>query len=767
MKYILCFCLLFLCSFQCVNAQLKASDKEKLSELLTEKINVLRKAKGKHPLKRHPDLAKAAQLHTDYMVSRNSLNHVEYNTDFPNPKERVFHFNKSFTNIGENILYTRPKKLPLNKSELERLAYEMFKSWRNSPGHYANMISDSFYYADFGFGYHTTTKRVFATHVFGKKGYIIDGQLSDNAFAVQSTDATCDDLVGNKSNIIINIGNGLTIINNEVIMGYHSVENLHEIIENKNDGFAIDLIDRNQLMCGQENRLDASDIYEGVMLKPVYRDELFANNTAENPKRIIVSLGEIPEHLRGKTLSANIILIKDGKKCSYNVPCHIPSKRYELRDIKPEIYTPKVALKTKGVNGIYEVSFDFKSGKIIPVTNPMLEIEPEQIHSIDIKSYTSVDGNSKTNNMLHSKRADYIKNYLKGKLNIKPEAFKIDAKENWELCYYQTELLGLENTLGNHKPKIKQYLADNKNEFWKEALSLQRRSKAIIYLNGNWKIDDPLVLHYNLVDAILNENYDLVNKVLAEMYLKEESNLFLNEEFVLDNLFDEPELVQNVSALLLKNVYFYSLDNIVFFVRNWLSKPELLSEAAQKNLLNLYSITSRRLLSDWDTNLDDFSKVMHPEKVEPLFESYKNEDKVNPLFLNYHMASIQYYAQINFSSKIEESFKFITDYFRSQVQNIEDETDLSLFFNRWSMYHLTINNLAERFDNNKLDESSAFVFVKTFVAYQNDSDESLLVRVHKRAIKFNKERWCKWIDKDFQNLRKDGVKNLYCNTCNQ
>tara|TARA_R110000796_G_scaffold96340_1_gene202045 strand:- start:281 stop:532 length:252 start_codon:yes stop_codon:yes gene_type:complete len=83
------------------------------------------------------------------------------------------------------------------------------------------------------------------------------------------------------------------------------------------------------------------------------------------------------------------------------------------------------------------------------------------------------------------------------------------------------------------------------------------------------------------------------------------------------------------------------------------------------------------------------------------------------------------------------------------------------------MYHLTINNLAERFDNNKLDESSAFVFVKTFVAYQNDSDESLLVRVHKRAIKFNKERWCKWIDKDFQNLRKDGVKNLYCNTCNQ
>lgn len=767
MKYIFCFSLIFLFSFQSLNAQINTADHEKLSELLIEKVNKLRLEKGKQPLQRHKDLAKAAKLHSKYMVSRNSLNHIQINTAFPKPKDRVNNFNKSFTNVGENILYTRSKKLPLSKSDIKKLAIEMYISWRNSPGHYANMISDAFQYGDFGFMYNSKTKRVFATHVFAKKGYIIDGQLSENAFSVKPSDVTCHNLMGNKDNIVVNVGNAITVTNGEVILGYHDLETIQEIIENINDGIAIDLIDREQLTCGKDNRLDVSEIYEGVMLKPVYRDELFSNNTAENPKRLLVSLGKIPMHLRGKNLSPNMILIKDGKKCSYNVPSNIPSRRYDLRAIAPEIYSPEIELKTEGVNGIYEVSFDFKSGQTIPIKKPLVKINTDSIHSIDIKSYTSVDGNSKTNEKLHIERANYINNFLKQDMNIRTKSINIDAKENWDLCYYQIELLGLENKLGRNKDKIKQYLESHRDQNWKDALSDQRRSKAIIYLNGTWKTDDYYYLQYNLIDAMLNENYDLANKALAEMYLKDNSDLFLNEEFVLDKLFDKPELVQNVSALLLKNVYFYSLDNIVFFVRNWLSQPELLSEAAQKNLLNLYTITSRRLLRNWDVSSDNFSKVMHPEKVESLFESYKNQDKVNPLFLNYHMASIEYFGQINYSSKISESFDFIADYFRSQSQSIEDDTDLSLFFNSWSMYHMTVENLGDRFENKKLDEVSTFVFLKTFVAYQKEYDAELLLNIHKQAISFNKKRWCDWIDKDFQNLRNDGVKNLFCNTCNQ
>lgn len=766
MKFNYVLVLMFALFFQFGNAQLSYDDKQVLADLLLEKINTLRQEKGKLILERHEDLAKAAEMHSKYIAKRNKLTHVQVKTAFPHPRDRVEHFNKSFTNIGENALYTKPIRNATNKANLKKLAIDMYRSWKNSPGHYANMISDDFKYGDFGFTFNEKSKRIFAVQVFAKKGYVISNQLSDNAFSLLPGDFTCGDLIGNMDNVVVNVGNALTISNDQVILGYHNLKMIKEILENSNDGFAIDLVEREQLICGEDNKLDVSEIYEGVMMQPVYRDELLANNTAQSPNRLVVSLGKIPTHLLGKRLSPNLIVIKDGKKCSYNVSSRIPSRKYDLKHIEPEIYSPDIALKTEGINGINEVSFDFESGQITPVKNPVIHIDEDKIHSIDIKSFTSVDGNSKANERLHKERANYISKFLKKQINIQSKPIHVNAKENWELCYYHIELLGLESILGRDKEKIKSFLEKNKDENWKEALSFQRQSKAIIYLEGTWKKDDPNYLNYNLTDALLNEDYNLANRVLAEMYLQESSNLFLNEEFILDKLFDKPELVQNVAALLLKNINFYATDNIVFFVRNWLSKPEILSEAAQKNLLNLYTITTRRLLKYWDSSSENFSKVMHPGKVEPIFENYKNQDKVNPLFLNYHMSSIEYYGQINYSSKIGESFEFISNYFRNQSKSIEDDTDLSLFFNSWSMYHMTIESLSNRFDYDELDEASTFVLIKTLAAYKSDYAIESFLAIHKLAIKFNKKRWCEWIDEDFQNLRNEGVKNLFCKTCN-
>ncbi len=501
------------------------------------------------------------------------------------------------------------------------------------------------------------------------------------------------------------------------------------------------------------------------MLKPVYRDSLFSHNLADNKKRFVTFLGVIPEHMRGKDISPNLILIKDGKKCSYNVPASIPSKRYDLRQIEPLIKKPEVVLKLKGINGIREIVFDFKTGQKKPVMIPEINFDSKKLFGIDIKSFTSVDGNTNTNSVLHTERAQFIKSLIKNK-TTNEVSFNIQAKENWELCQYQIELLGLEEALGDDKEEIKQYIKNNLDPFWQNALNLQRKSKAILYEYGEWLETDPNFLFYNLTDALLTKNYDLANRVLFEMYNKEGNDIFFNEEFIIDKLFDKKELVQNVSALLLKEVNNYNLDNVVLFVRNWLSQPEQLSLEAQQNLLNLYAITSRQLLWSWDSSLEDFSKVMHPKKVELLFEKYKSEETVNPLFLNFHMASIEYYGQINFSPKIHESFEFITDYFREVSSTIQDDMDLCLFFNKWSTYYLTVELLMYRFNDKTLNEETSFLLAKTYVLENSESGLEELLDVHKLAIKFNQKRWCEWIDKDFQNLRYEGVKNLYCKTCN-
>ena len=766
MRFSLLFSIVLFFLIQNLNAQLSIAEQDQLAQLLTEKVNALRISKGKQPLERHIDLAKAAKLHSDYMAEKNQLTHTQTGTLYPNPSDRVFNFNKSFTTIGENALFQSWSRFPLSEKELEVLASNMYRSWRNSKGHYANMISGKFTFGDFGFAYNEKSKRLYATQVFAKKGYIINGQLSNNAFGIQPQDISCDNIEGFHDNIIVNIGNAITINYDEIFLAYHDIDTIKEIFINPEDGIAVDLVQRDQLKCGEDNKLDASTIYDGVLLKPIYKDQLLASNTAQNPKRFVASLGKVPKALLGKKLSANIIIIKDGKKCSYTVPSSIPSKRYKLRPIEPEILNPKIELKTEGINGIHEVNFDFKSGQTVSTNSPEISVKKETIYGIDIKSFTSVDGSSESNEKLHLERANFIKAYTDNHFQTDAIPTTIEAKENWDLCFYHLEILGLDETLGKDKQKIKDYLQKNLNIEWNKALSLQRKSKAIIYTNGSWEKSAPYFLNYNLTDALLTKNYPLANKALAEMYYEDNINLFLNEEFIIENLFNKQELVQNVSALLLKNVEYYDLDNIVFFVRNWLSKPDLLSEKAQKNLLNLYTITAKRLLANWDTATEDFSKVLHPEKVEPLFKNYKTTNKTNPLFLNFHMASIDYYAQINFSPKIRVSFDFIADYFKKQSKSIKDDTDLGLFFNSWSMYHMTIESLMRRLYTKRLDEDSAFLLAKTYSAYKMNYHPNITLKINEQAIQFDKERWCTWITKDFQNLRNEDIKDLYCNTCN-
>lgn len=751
-------------SFQIVNAQLNYSEKETLSILLLKRVNDLRIKLGKKELKRDPDLVKSAVLHSDYMADNNSLNHNQIGTKYPKPKDRILHFNKSFVSFGENVLYSKPIRFPINKKALEKIAFDMFRAWKSSPRHYANMISDNYTYSDLGFSYHSKSKRIFATHVFGKKGYIIPNQLSPNAFSILPEDKTCSDFLNNKYNLIVNIGNRMSIENGEIIYRDHNIETLQKFLQEKNDGLAIDLVTRDQMLCDKENILDASEIYDGIMLKPVYKDNIFSNNTAKNKKRLVVSLGKIPEHLNFKEVSPNVILIKDGKKCSYSQFAYIPSKRYDLRSIPPILYRPKITLKTEGIKTINKIHFDFESGKITPQKTPTIHFEISKLHSIDIKSFTSIDGNASINEKLHKGRADYINNYLINTLKIDKTPITIDAKENWNLCNYQLELLGLEDQF-NNKKEIRVFVKNNKTSFWKRALKSQRKSKAILYQYGSWTVNDPHFLNYNLIDAVLTENFDLANNTLAKMYDSNHVNLFLDEEFMTNKLFNKKELVQNVSALLLKNIEKYDLNNIVFFVRNWLSHSKYLSENAQKNLLNLYAITSKQLLRDWDTSIEDFSKVLHPKKVKPLFDNYKSDDIVNPLFLNFHMASIEYYAQINYSPKIRESFDFITNYFREISLTIEDDIDLALFFNSWSMYHLTNESLLHRYHDKTLNEKATFLLLQTYISYNINSNPETIFNLNKLAIQFNKNKWCKWINRDFLNLRNEGIKNLYCKTC--
>ena len=757
--------LFFLLASVSMNAQLNTSEKQQLGSLLEKRINTLRTNLGKGVLQRNSDLAKAAQLQSDYMASRGKLSHAQFNLDFETPKKRVSHFTKEFGAVGENVLYTKPVRNSITLKTLEKLAFDMFRSWKNSPGHYANMISSTYTHGDFGFTYDPKTKRVYAAQVFGKKGHMVPGQLSKNAFNIEEAEDNCRGFLNDKLNIVTRLGNSLYRKNDQIYFRYHNIDYIHELIEGPKDGFAIDLVFRDQMLCGQSNELDMSPIYDGILLPPVYKDELFSKNEAQGDYRFVASLGNIPKAFLQKEFSANIVLIKNGKKCSYSVPAKISHKQYELRPVEPTLYDPKIKLITTGVNTVQEISFEFNSGKIVPVKDPTINFELGKLFEVEINSFTSVDGPTQNNKRLHENRANYIEGFVRNLISEENITIRKKAKENWELCDYHLEVLGLEDLRTASQPVIKSYLSKNKNLFWEIALQEQRRSNALLYQYGTWSQDNERHSYYNFIDGLLTQKSDQVNKALVAMYHEGIFYNFLSDDYLMDRLIEDEQLVQNISALLLKDLPLHSLDKVVFYIRNWLSKPELLSEGAQKNLLNLYTITAKSMLRYWDTSTNNLSRVMHPEKLEPLFESYKSEDVVNPLFLNFHMASIDFYGQINYSPKINESFYFITEYFKSESLTMEDDIALSLFFNHWSTYSYTIELLLKSFEADKINEQGLFILAETITAYPYLTNTSQRAKIHSKAIALNSEKWCLWMNTNFQNFRDDELKDLYCSSC--
>ncbi len=750
-------------------AQLTEYNKRELRQELFELVNELRLEKGSQPLSFDSVLKKAAQNQSDYMAQEDELTHSQKRFDWSTPRKRVLKLKgNDFAIVGENVLFSKEQNFPLSKSELQELAKEMFLGWKNSPGHYANMIDPEYRLGDFGFKKSSKTNRIYAAHVFGKKGIRILGQISKNAFGLKKTPGACGDDFRWFENIIANMGNDFSLNGNKVIFYYHDIDQLKQILTNDNDGIAIDIIDREQLLCDEPNQLDFSPIYDGVLLEPVYKKELFEGNKAESDYRLISKVGELPENLRGKKLSLSVVLLKEGGVCRYLCPGKIPRRDYSLRPFKPTLFNPlDVSLKFSGIIRSQDLSYNFNSNVNTPLEYPRIKNIKHKVHSVTIQSYSSVEGDSLLNASLHNARAHRIKEHILSKIKVSNSAIEIDAKENWEKMDFQLKYYFADHLAELSKDSLKTLLdyrhVDNSLP-WDSLLFEQRASTATINYWGTIKdtmaIDKLLAL--NIRSGIANQDYSLVNKAMFKLAQNEEKDRsILLEQSVFDELLKREELVQNAAALF-TDLYVENLHQTTLFLNAWIQKSEELSEATKTNLLHLYTLVGVKLLNTWDLPSERLSNVIHPKRLVLML----NDNTETELALNTQLVFLKYYGQINDDQGIGKSFNYIEGYFRNKKLKINDLTDVVLFFNNWSRYDLTIKFLLERSEDHDFTEEAVFILLQTSIFYDLDRYEDVIEDLHKKAISLNKERWCNWLNKDFQLLRDHKLKRSYCEFCN-
>lgn len=471
-------------SFQigAIKAQLTPEIQSQLRTELAVQINAMRKEKQLPPLAFDNVLKQAAELHSDYMAQKRKLSHDETVAGLKTPKARVIkQGGRDFELIGENIVLVKAPSGKLEKANCTKIAREMAEAWRKSPGHYANIMNASYTLGDFGFEIDASSNTIYATQVFGKRGITVPGQLSENAFGIVNNEANCTGQFDQFMNLIYNIGNSIVIKEHEVLLYDSNLDLFSRIFTGANDGIAVDLIRKDQFRCGVENQLDFSPVYDGIMLKPVYRKELMDGNTAASDYRLVTVIGKIPENINPADYEPSLILIKGGKKCVYLYPGEVPSGRMDIIPYEPELLDPPyTVMENQGIVQSVELKYDFGSNDTIPRTFPQIPVVKGSVSSVYIHSYTSVDGDSLNNVRLHNARARAIKKHLKNKLLLSEDQIRTDARENWELMHYQLMYYGVYDLLTKTDHQIRTAYKEVSTITWKDLFQQQRRSSATI-----------------------------------------------------------------------------------------------------------------------------------------------------------------------------------------------------------------------------------------------------------------------------------------------
>ena len=114
-----------------------------IAQKILEKTNAIRTSRGLSELTQNDDMDQLAQLHSDNMVEHNFYSHVDHQGK--SPSQRADDLNFEWRRIAENIAQVPWHENVLkcgNTRSAESISECVVEGWRNSPGHYANMIGE-------------------------------------------------------------------------------------------------------------------------------------------------------------------------------------------------------------------------------------------------------------------------------------------------------------------------------------------------------------------------------------------------------------------------------------------------------------------------------------------------------------------------------------------------------------------------------------------------------------------------------------------------
>ena len=743
-------------------------------------LNALRAEKKLNPLIPSDAVLDAAAFdQAHYMDSVKRLTHDQKIKRKETPQKRVFYYNGTHDQVGENCItfyigkemQVRSAKEPSIVRTEKDIATAMFLGWKNSTAHYKNMTAPGYDVAGLGYFFNKDSSQIYCAQVFGAKPFIPRKGLDspDNAYDVkESLPSVCNCFNGSswsklaQETLLIQVGD-------TVYLMCRKLDQLKSFFNNPSDGIYLDFVLREQFVCEKNNLLHGSPIYDGFMTKPVLFKDLIKDNQAPG-NNFYAAVGVIPKEVKHLDYGLNYGLIKNGYSCLYVYVNPIPDKNLDALNLVPKwLDNPDLEVKPDTFHGALRFNIPFERGKTNVATTQKtelvkrMEIYKPFVKSVKINTFSSVEGNEQANLKLQEQRASVLKEIISGILKTDVNT-QVEAKENWDAFYQEignTKFAYLEKL---PKPKVKELLQSRKMlDSLDIILGSTRIAQVEVELSARVdKNSDPYILLGAYQKAL--KSGDSLNAFACQSRLMQ----YLRAYRLSNNDITSVEIPGN-------RKYIAHLTNWVGLATN---DPQLFYTNKTRQMAQLYSTIDTNFLPlqfnycimalKYIRELGD-TIIPIPLLEAKMKKCYKLKTSLDSMYvdymlLNYNIMTAYNNYQAHRYEKIDKPLQEIRNYFSRHEITETEGVRLGLLFNMYAKYDWTLEILKPLLKQYPQNNEVLFLFIKTYspssADFMNESEYAALLSLAKKR---DKARFMSWIDDEcFQLMRKPEIKAEYC-----
>lgn len=698
-------------------------------------------------------------------------------------------------NGGSKFGFELVKKLQIKKSTgystYKEVVDEIMFKW--TTGKKLEILDDkNLIFLGIGTSFDKANKKIFVSAVFGNyksfnKGANLKNKLplsfSTKKYGIKPYDFTNCKKCNSYKNIQ-ELQSNLFVRDSKIWFKTDNIKKLKQLIKNPKDGFAVDIVQKTQYNCENENIIDNNLNNKGILLKPVWSNKLYKKNiynkTNESREKLEVELGKLPKTLDPNSkYELNLMVVIDKHACKNLTKSYNENASIEYTQAAGLIadtvmitgideYIPKPEITELSFKIPFEKNkYDYKQSDIEPFLKALNE--PEFIiKNLTISAFSSIEGNEDSNKKLQEKRAESIVNSLKQMQKGTEIKAKITTDDNWDDFKKDISNTEYAHLAEKTKEEAQQYIKNNNlSDKFEYILKNERYAElkmTVTYDISGKKEQAYVVSRFNRAAKECNKDKALL---IQKFIFKNVLNGKYDKKAVFTQTIDSTNA--ECAGLLMNKLWLEKYVNEEDLNEKYCKRISILNQMTPSNQYILHNKYFCEI-NNWNSN--NASDIFQFQKnIESLYSTSLSKETVDNLNLEFQFKIISSFDTLDKPIDIVlRSLQRVKEIVNIDVSSWKDALKLSYLFMEHKDYEFAAK-LLEPFIYNK------FVFDEllfTYISLCSHSNYRMISNKFYTAMQkasiADKTRFCKLFTDEkisIQVLENSQVKKIYCNKCNK